>query len=92
MHLSKPMHFVLEGKDREGSFREIAKTCGMSKSSAHCTWKRNMSLREGHKGRKEDGVTNRKPSPRPRLSARDKRVLLTTLENMRKRTRIISII
>ena len=78
------MPFVLEGKDREGSFREIAKTCGMSKSSAHCTWKRNMSLREGHNGRKEDGVTKRKPGPRSRLSARDRRVLLRTLENMRE--------
>ena len=84
--------FEVFAKDREGSFREIAKTCGMSKSSAHCTWKRNMSLREGHKGGKEDGVTKRKPGPRPRFSARDRRVLLRTLENMRKRTRIISTI
>ena len=40
-----------------------------------------MSLREGDKGRKEDGVTQKKPCPRPRLSARDKRVSLRTLEH-----------
>ena len=54
----------------------------MSKSSAHCIWKRNMSLRDGHKGRKEDSVTKRKPGPRPGLSGMEQRVLLRTLDNM----------
>lgn len=80
----KQAHAFCLREKGEGSFREIAKKCGMSKSSAHRIWKRNMSLREGHKGRKEDGIIKRKPGPHPRLSARDKRVLLRTLENMRK--------
>ena len=67
---------------------------GMSKSSVHRIWqKRKILCRVRNPGVEivQHNKKKRKPGPHPKLSARDKRAPLRTLQNMHKNKRNISV-
>ena len=82
---------LLLRRERKLSLRRIAAMSGMSKSSVHRVCKKNEILRRGDGLKCECRETHRKPGRKPKLNARDKRMLLRTLHIMRRNRRQITV-
>ena len=68
--------------------REIARECKISKSSAHRFLR---GVRENSKSTQEKLKMSSKPGPKPKINARDKRLLLRTLKRVREKNANITV-
>ena len=74
---------ILKRQQQKLTFREIARDCKISKSTAHRIWKCREKLMQNKGGKTADKNTRR--GRKPKIAERDLRVLQRTLIRMRKR-------